>query len=146
MKNFLPFLLLFGLFACRDKGESRATIPDPEGVTSMKPVHDTSFIVVLTADTAVGPIYGYLDSGKTVSCYLRVGKPVHLEAELVALTPGLNLRFSQLFIPDSTADGPFGNTLTYQLGKTGTYRLVLAPNLMAEGQTTGEYLVRFNTQ
>lgn len=146
MKNVLPFLLLCCLVACRDKGRSNATLGNTESVTAMKPLHDTSFSVVLAPDTAVGPIYGYLDSGKVVSCYLRVDKPVHLEAELVPLTPGLNLRFSQLFIPDSTADGPFGNTLTYQLEKTGTYRLVLAPNLMAEGQTTGEYLVRFNTQ
>ncbi|MDF2383899.1 hypothetical protein JMG10_20640 [Nostoc ellipsosporum NOK] len=146
MRQILPFFLLLGLFACRDKKPASPVLPDPEAITPVKLTRDTSLTIVIAPDTSVGPVYGSVENGKAVSCYLRIAKPVQLQAELVALTPGLNLRFNQLFMPDGSSDGPFGNTLTYRMEKTGTYRLVLGPNLMAEGQTTGDYLLRFYTQ
>lgn len=144
MKKILSLFILLCLFACRDKRQPGRDSND--STSAMKPVKDTNLVVNLFPDTAVAPIYGYVEGGKAISCYLKVSKPLRIEAELVPLTSGLNLRFNQLFIPGGTADGPFGSTLAYNLDKSGTYRLVLAPNLMAEGQTTGEYLVRFRTQ
>lgn len=42
-----------------------------------------------------------------------------------------NIRFSQIFLPDKTMDGPFGRDIKYQLPTDGLYKLSVNENMMA---------------
>jgi len=42
-----------------------------------------------------------------------------------------NIRFSQIFLPDGTMDGPFGRDLEYQLPTDGLYKISIHENMMA---------------
>ena len=48
-----------------------------------------------------------------------------------------NIRISQIIDPDGTADGPFGRDLTHVLAHTGTYTVILGPNMMAGDPWSG---------
>ncbi len=48
-----------------------------------------------------------------------------------------NIRFSQIFMPDGTMDGPFGRDVEYQLPQNGHYRLSIHESLMAGDPWSG---------
>ena len=43
----------------------------------------------------------------------------------------MNLRLSQIIMPDGTMDGPFGKDTTYKLDQLGWYQLLFNENMMA---------------
>lgn len=49
-----------------------------------------------------------------------------------------NIRVSQIIFPDGTSDGPFGKDMTFDLTKSGSYQVILAPNMMAGDPWSGE--------
>jgi hypothetical protein len=67
------------------------------------------------------------DAGKTLTATLRTPSD-----------PSGNIRISQIFMPDGSSDGPFGNDLNYALTQSGSYRLVLSANQMAGDPWAGE--------
>ena len=48
-----------------------------------------------------------------------------------------NIRFSQIFLPDKTMDGPFGRDIEYQLPTDGLYKLSVNENMMAGDPWSG---------
>ena len=52
-----------------------------------------------------------------------------------------NIRFSQIFMPDGTMDGPFGREIEYDLLLDGTYRLSVHENMMAGDPWEGNFKV-----
>ena len=53
-----------------------------------------------------------------------------------------NIRINQIEMPDSTFDGPFGDSLHYRLKITGTYKIIVGHNLMAEGKPSGNFILK----
>lgn len=49
-----------------------------------------------------------------------------------------NIRVSQIIFPDGTSDGPFWKDMTFDLTKSGSYQVILAPNMMAGDPWSGE--------
>ena len=77
-----------------------------------------------------------------VNCYFQVKRKGKLKATITPEDNHLNIRFSQIIMPDSTSDGPFGRQIQYDLKQSGTYKLIIAPNTMAEGKKSGDFTVR----
>lgn len=48
-----------------------------------------------------------------------------------------NIRFSQIFMPDGTMDGPFGRDLNYDLPMDGLYKISIHESLMAGDPWSG---------
>lgn len=64
-----------------------------------------------------------------------------LHGELTSEDPDANIRFSQITMPDGTADGPFGQEIDYELSGDGTYKLSLNENIMAGDPWEGDFTV-----
>jgi len=50
-----------------------------------------------------------------------------------------NVRIAQIFMPDGTADGPFGPTMEYRLTQPGNYKIVVSENQMAGDPYNGNF-------
>jgi hypothetical protein len=86
---------------------------------------------------------GFMRSSKEpIIGYLAVHRKAELNAQLVPLEKDMNIRFTQLILPDSTMDGPFGQQFRYKLVQKGMYKIIISANLMASGKTKGDFLVR----
>ncbi|MCD8165279.1 MAG: hypothetical protein LUE93_03620 [Bacteroides sp.] len=64
-----------------------------------------------------------------------------LFAEIVIYDPPGNIRFDQIIMPDGTTDGPFSQTLQYDLPASGIYRLSMHENMMAGERWSGTFTV-----
>lgn len=82
------------------------------------------------------------DSMQTVIVEFNPGDSTRVDAWLTSRDSLANVRFSQIFMPDSTADGPFGRELQYKLTQRGTYRLRIGENMMAGDPWAGVFLLR----
>jgi hypothetical protein len=69
-----------------------------------------------------------------------------LQAQVKPVTGTGNVRINQIQLPDKSLDGPFGQTLTYPLKKTGTYKLIIGEDMMAEGNWKGDYVLTIHTE
>ena len=65
-----------------------------------------------------------------------------LSGTLTSADPSANVRFSQIILPDGSADGPFGREITYGLPQKGAYDLIVHENMMAGDPWAGEFTVR----
>ncbi len=50
-----------------------------------------------------------------------------------------NIRINQIFTPDGKADGPFGRELKQPLHQQGTYKLIIAENMMQGDEWKGNF-------
>lgn len=53
-----------------------------------------------------------------------------------------NIRINQIEMPDSTFDGPFGDSLHYKIKMPGMYKIIIGPDLMAEGKLSGNFILK----
>jgi hypothetical protein len=91
-------------------------------------------------DSAVGK--GHLDKkGDPVICYVEVEKGQKITGKLIPDNAGANIRFSHIYMPDGSSDGPFGQTIEYAAKQKGTYRLFISPNRMAGDPESTEFTV-----
>ncbi len=64
-----------------------------------------------------------------------------INASLSSTDSTANIRFSQIFLPDGSMDGPFGRELIYNLPADGTYRISIHENMMAGDPWGGDFAV-----
>jgi hypothetical protein len=53
-----------------------------------------------------------------------------------------NIRISQIGLPDSTFEGPFGQSLQYNIKIPGTYKIIIGENMMAGDPWTGDFILK----
>ncbi len=53
-----------------------------------------------------------------------------------------NIRINQLEMPDSTFDGPFGDSLHYKVKMPRIYKIIIGQNLMADGKPSGDVTLK----
>lgn len=115
----------------------------PEPVTSNMVVTGDTVRVSLGNGASPVTLTGRSDSLRpTVVCALQVAEAGILSAEIVPSEKGQNIRFAQLYLPDGSTDGPFGQTLTYPLKQAGLVRLRVSPSQMASGPYAGTFTIR----
>src|SRR5882672_5625113 len=73
---------------------------------------DSVIHLAFARDSFSVTVKGHLDKkGDPVICYLPVVQGKKLTAALIPDKPGANIRFNQVYLPDGSSDGPFGQTL-----------------------------------
>lgn len=79
--------------------------------------------------------------GDPVICYLQVDKGKKLRGKVIPDKAGANIRFSHIYMPDGSSDGPFGQSIEYALKQKGLYRLYISPNRMAGDPESTDFTV-----
>jgi len=64
-----------------------------------------------------------------------------ISAHLSSTDSTANIRFSQIFLPDGSADGPFGRDMEYNLSIKGLYTISVNENMMAGDPWEGPFEV-----
>jgi hypothetical protein len=104
---------------------------------------DTVINIVFSKDSSVLTARGSINKkSEPVICYLQVEKPGSINGIITPDDSELNVRFSQIYMPDNTSDGPFTRQLNYNLKQKGKYKIIIAPNNMAEGKRSGDFTLR----
>ncbi|MET0637661.1 MAG: hypothetical protein ABWZ25_16650 [Chitinophagaceae bacterium] len=158
MKITLLFLVMMaGLAACNNSADTPNTVdpvpdtsakndPAPTITTGNTPVNvqvDSLIRFMFDRDSSTLTATGTLGSARDrITGYLSVDKEVDLTAMLFPDDKGLNIRFTQIVLPDGKTDGPFGQTLRYKLTQPGTYQLIIGPSNMADGKVKGDFTIR----
>lgn len=150
-------LLATALFACNnDAGTANEEdpVPDTSAIHDPAPVITSPTTPVNTQvdsvirfefsrDSSTLTATGKLSSAKDrIIGYLPADREVDLTAVLEPSDKKMNIRFSQIILPDGKMDGPFGQKLQYKINQVGTYQIVITPNNMADGKTSGEFKIR----
>lgn len=81
-----------------------------------------------------------------VTCYLPVDRYAIITAQLIPKDKDLNIRFSQIIMPDGQSDGPFTRSIKYELKQKGLYKLIISPNHMADGKKSGDFLLQLKVK
>ena len=152
--NSLKYLALIPLFliACKKEPEVKETKIDTV-TTIEKPIDSLSAIVktekesnqnIITVDASKMPIRLNLEiknpNDQIILKLENLNQP-KIKGYLKTETP-MNVRFSQIRMPDNTFDGPFGPSIEYDTKQKGEYWLIFAKNNMADGEPVGKFFVK----
>ena len=165
MKRIL--LIIYGLFigmACNDlPGDAeKKSITTAENLTPLQdslnnkvppdsvPVNiqiDSVIHLSFAPDSISVTVKGHLDKrGDPVICYLPVVRGKKLIAVVVPDKEKANIRFSHIFLPDGKSDGPFGNTLKYNLAQKGIYKIYIGSNMMAGDPVSSDFVLKVKVE
>jgi len=127
------------------KEEAKDTAPPPPSITKaeIKNLQQDStihFVFEPGVDSAAGK--GHLDKkGDPVICYVEVDKGKKISGKVIPDKEGANIRFSHIYMPDGSSDGPFGQSIEYKAKQKGVYRLFISPNRMAGDPESTDFTV-----
>ncbi len=110
-------------------------------------VNDSVIYIRFPADSISTTVSGKMKGMKlpvTVLIPIRQGK--QLIASLKTEDSLANIRINQIFTPDGKADGPFGRELKLVIKQQGTYKLIIAENLMQGDEWKGKFNLTVNIQ
>lgn len=87
-------------------------------------------------------IKGHLTANKHQPVYtIQVTKGQTITATIKPLEKRGNVRINQIKKPDGSFDGPFGDSLSYQVKSTGNISFLIGENLMAGDPWTGYFIL-----
>lgn len=127
------------------KEEAKDTAPPPPSIpkVEIKNLQKDStihFVFEPGVDSAVGK--GHLDKkGDPVICYVEVSKGKKISGKVIPEKAGANIRFSHIYMPDGSSDGPFGQAIEYKIKQKGLYRLFISPSRMAGDPESTDFTV-----
>jgi hypothetical protein len=150
-KLLLFVSLLPVIFSCNDSttGIKHAENVQTDSVSSMETAAKKDTVTNSNENKTLQPgsdtftIQLHLDGindNKTIPLTIQSGK--ELFAVIHKDNRRANIRINQIEMPDSTFDGPFGDSLHYKLKMPGTYQLIIAHDLMAEGKPSGVFTLK----
>ncbi|MGS2762720.1 hypothetical protein [Sinomicrobium sp. M5D2P9] len=140
--NALGLIVLLLLIACggkREKTGEKKSGPTGSPVAGITEISRDTLALSLENGFVKGEIYKEERDKKYF--VLKTDAPVQLSARLESKDTLANLRFTQIFFPDGSADGPFGRELEYELEKPGTYVLSVGENMMAGEPWSGDFTI-----
>jgi hypothetical protein len=149
MKNKIIFFATFiCLISCHQKEQMKASkdpavaIENDSVKTEKKMLNDTlprglsdlsdTLVLKLKMDS--------VNDHLTVPLAISSGK--ELFAALSSNDKNANIRISQVGLPDSTFDGPFGRDLHYKMKVPGNYKIIIGENMMAGDRWEGDFVLR----
>lgn len=150
MKNkIFFFIILISLFSCNQNNEKNISesnnllsVKNDSSKSETKIVNDTvpKGLSVLS-DTLVLKLA--MDSANDhLIIPLKISSGKELFASLSSEDKHANIRISQVQLPDSTFDGPFGRDLNYNMKTAGNYKLIIGENMMAGDRWKGNFVLR----
>ena len=84
------------------------------------------------------------EANQTVTFIFDSGPYTKLSGMLSSNDSTANVRFSQIIMPDGSADGPFGREITYDLPLKGSYNLIVHENMMAGDPWEGVFSIEID--
>lgn len=81
-------------------------------------------------------------SNQHVVVAINITSGKELFASLSSKDKNANIRISQIGLPDSTFDGPFGKTLDYKIKDTGIYKIIVGEDMMAGDRWSGKFILK----
>lgn len=165
MKRVFPVVCgVFMVIACNDSpGEEEkksqttgnSILPQEDSFTTVRPgdtvpaniqIDSVIYLAFAPGNVSVS-VKGHIDKkGEPVICFLPVTIGKKLEASVVPDNKKAAIRFSHLYFPDGKSDGPFGNTLKYDLKQKGTYRIYISPNMMAGDPVSSDFVLKVKVE
>lgn len=149
MKNKIIFYTIFICLISCQQNEQKKTLDDPliaienDSVKTennepndslpkdLSPLSDT-LILKLKMDSATSHL--------TIPVLITSGKD--LFAALSSDDKNANIRISQVGLPDSTFDGPFGKDIHYKIKEHGNYKIIIGENMMAGDRWIGDFVLK----
>ena len=108
---------------------------------------DSVIHLAFAPDSISVSVKGHVDKkGEPVICYLPVTVGKKLTASVVPDNKKATIRFSHIYFPNGKSDGPFGNTLKYDLTQRGTYKIYISPNMMAGDPVSSDFLLKVKVE
>lgn len=158
--KFFFLIIIVAFTACNDTGnakvasadssvigptESRSEDTTPAGnsnITVKDAESDTLITVKFPKDSTWTKIQGKMRGiNHPVTVLIPVEQGKRLTAKLQTEDTGANIRINQIFTPDGKADGPFGKELSYTIKQQGTYKLIIAENMMQGDEWKGTFVL-----
>ncbi len=138
---FSVFISVMGV-AC-SSGQKQENVSDNATVTQQEEVVTPSDSGVVKIDMVYGKGTAEIRKREDQIIYLEFSSEgfSRLSAHLTSPDSWANIRFSQIFLPDGTMDGPFGRDIDYDLPSDGVYRLSVHENMMAGDPWGGVFKV-----
>lgn len=148
MKNkMILFLFSFVLFACNQNenkaNENKTTQSKSDSLLKESITKRDSLSRVLSVHTDTLTLKLKMDSANeqvTVPVTISSGK--ELFASLSSADKKANIRISQVQLPDSTFDGPFGKDLHYLVKSPGNYKIIIGEDMMAGDKWSGDFVLK----
>lgn len=149
MKQKMIFcLILISLIACNqgeNKNISKDNLADIKKDSAKKEagfVNDT-LPKKLSANSDTLILKLKMDSANMhVSIPVSILSGKELFASLSSDDKKANIRISQIGLPDSTFDGPFGRELHYKIKSAGNYKIIIGEDMMAGDRWTGDFVLK----
>lgn len=142
MKNtFIYCFTVLILFSCHqneNKDNSDKPLPAMHSEELPARIDDSANSLSPQKDTLVFNLK--LDSANqhlTVPIRILAGDTLY--ANLASNDSKANIRISQVGLPDSTFDGPFGKKINYKIKDTGEYKIIIGENMMAGDKWNGTF-------
>jgi hypothetical protein len=108
---------------------------------------DSVIHLAFETDSVSVTVKGHADKkGDPVICILPVVQGKKLTALITPEKKNATLRFSHIYFPDGKTDGPFGNSLKYDLKQKGTYKLYIRPNMMAGDPVSSDFVLNVKVE
>jgi len=145
VKKFFVFFIGIALvYACtnnnKTQNETQQATPEVVKKDSIITPSDSG-IVNLDLTDGVGKISIRKKADQTVYIQFTSVGYNKISAKLSSPDSLANIRFSQIFLPDGTMDGPFGSDMEYTLPTDGVYKISVHENMMAGDPWQGVFNV-----
>ena len=123
--------------AMRDKQEMSGEDSVPRNVQV-----DSVILLAFQSGSSSLHVEGHLnDKGSPVICYFPSDKGKNLVAKVIPKKRGANIRFSQLYFPDGSSQGPFSPLMNHRLDQKGIYKLYIETNPMAGKHVSTDFML-----
>jgi len=136
---YLSFIITTAILACNSAKNEKVT----EEKNENKIVDQDSITIALIDGEAQQQ--AVMKKGRHVVFSFDIKEHVKLHATVKADEPVGNVRIAQIFTPNNSADGPFGQEMEYDLKEPGSYRLVISENQMAGDPYNGPFTLHIKT-
>lgn len=102
--------------------------------------NDSTILISFPKDSTWVTVKGKMKGiNHLVTVYIPVKQGKQLTAAIVPEDSVANVRINQIFTPDGRADGPFGRELKRRLRQQGTYKLIIAEDMMQGDEWKGNF-------
>lgn len=123
-----------------NKKDTTSKNTSEEGVSNNIATNDSTIHISFSKDSTWVTIDGKMKGiNHPVSVYIPVKQGKQLTVTILPEDSLANIRINQIFTPDGKADGPFGRELKHTIKQPGTYKLIIAENMMQGEEWKGKF-------
>ena len=157
MKRLLV-ILLSSIVACNNsdlKSKNTDTVTDSNDIsqegkknsngpndrkTAESEKNDSTILITFPHDSTWVTVNGKMKGiNHPITVFIPVKQGKRLTAIILPEDSTANIRINQIFTPSGKADGPFGKELKRSLHEQGTYKIILAENMMQGEEWKGNF-------